>query len=254
LTNLRTFIIFEEKKPITQPSLHTNTLIDAFKCQPTFTVKDVIAFYKQFESEIKRSTIDWRIHQLKELEVIYKIARGSYSLKKQKYFTPYTEEITVLYQEIIHAFPYVDICLWHTKWLNGFMQHQIGRFFTIIEVDKEATEAVFYFLKEKQRSVFLNPSVDLLDKYAINDKETIIIKPLISQAPTLSINDVTTAPLEKILVDLLCDDIFGSFQGQELKNIYQNAFEKYSLNKPQMLRYAGRRHRTKEVKQQLQHL
>ena len=40
-----------------------------------------------------------------------------------------------------------------------------GRFYLLIEVEKEATQSIFYFLKEAKYSVFIDPTNDLLEKY-----------------------------------------------------------------------------------------
>jgi len=211
-------------------------------------VNEIISFYNKYEVKISRSTIDWRIHRLRKLEVIHRISRGLYSLKKQNAFIPtISEKLYDLYKIINKEFRYLEICIWNTKWLNEFMRHQIGNFIIIIEVDKEAIESVFYFLRESQNNVLLNPTIEIMEKYVVHGKETIFVKPLISEAPILKKDNIKTAPIEKIMVDILSEDLFGSYQGQELKNIYQSIFEKYSINKPKMLRYAKRRNKRKEV-------
>jgi len=49
------------------------------------------------------------------------------------------------------------------------------------------------------------------------------------------------------LVDIFCDDVvFSAQQGAEMRSIFNEALNKYSLNLNKMLRYADRR-RKKEI-------
>lgn len=122
------------------------------------------------------------------------------------------------------------------------MIHQPGRFYLLIEVDKDATQSVFYFLKENKFSVFIEPSKDLIEKYIPDEKETLIVKTLVSEAPIQTINKIDTATIEKMLVDIYCDDIlFAAQQGSEMRTIFHEALRKYIVNENRMLRYADRR-------------
>ena len=44
------------------------------------------------------------------------------------------------------------------------MLHQPGRFYTILEVEKDAMESVFYELSGQRKDVFLDPSKEILIK------------------------------------------------------------------------------------------
>jgi hypothetical protein len=53
-----------------------------------------------------------------------------------------------------------------------------------------------------------------------------------------------------MLVDIFCDDvIFSAQQGGEMRTIFKNAFEKYTINQSKMLRYADRRRKKEELNQ-----
>lgn len=130
------------------------------------------------------------------------------------------------------------------------MQHQPNRFFLLVETDKETTNPAFYFLREIKKSVFIEPTNDILEKYIVTEKEAVVIKPLISEAPTQNINDVETATIEKMLVDIFCDDkIFSAQQGAEMRTIFTEAFTKYTINQSKMIRYADRRRKKEELTQ-----
>lgn len=122
------------------------------------------------------------------------------------------------------------------------MIHQPNNYYLLIEVEKMAVESVFYFLKELKFSVFIEPNHDILEKYLPDEKDALIVKSLVSEAPVQKVVNINTTSLEKILVDIFCDDIiFSSQQGAEMKTIFKEALRKYSVNHDRMLRYANRR-------------
>jgi len=177
-----------------------------------------------------------------------RIGRGKFQLGSSKIYFPeiYRKE-KVIYNKLMAEFPFVDVCIWNTKILNEFMQHQSGSFQIIVEVEKEVTQSVFYFLKELNYPVFIEPTEEIIEKYLPIDKEAIIIKPLVSESPLQELGNVKTVTIEKLLVDIFSDTvIFTAQQGAELSTIFNTAFDKYTVNQSKMLRYASRR-RKKEA-------
>lgn len=130
------------------------------------------------------------------------------------------------------------------------MVHQPGRFYQLVETDRDAVESVFYFLKKLDREVFLKPSSDILNRYAFDKREVTIVRYLVTETPLQTIDKVPTVTLEKILVDIFCDEhLFAAQQGRELKNIFRNAFDNYTVNQPKLLRYASRRKRRQDIRE-----
>lgn len=201
-----------------------------------------------------RSTIDWRIYELTKKHILFRLSRGIYSLYKKNpdYIPSIDNSLITLHEHIHQQFPFTDFCLWTTKWLNEFMLHQPGHFYTLLDVEKTAMESVFYFLKDQGNDVFLNPSEEILDKYTIHIKNPIIISRLTTEAPIQKTDNINTATLEKIIVDIFTNPVlFSSFHGRELKRIFETAFEKYNINEFKIFRYASRRGKKKEIKEYL---
>ena len=122
------------------------------------------------------------------------------------------------------------------------MVHQPGRFYNLVEVEKEGMESLFYFLKDKNMPLYLDPSSELIRRYLSDEKDPWIVKLLITESPTQEINGINTVTLEKILVDIFCDELlFDAQQGSEMDRIFREAFEKYAISESKMLRYASRR-------------
>ena len=132
------------------------------------------------------------------------------------------------------------------------MLHQPGKFFLMVEVDKDAVESVFFLLKDLKYPVFLDPTKEILNTYMPAGKETWIVKSLVTEAPIQKISDLYTTTIEKMLVDLFCDTvILDAQQGSEKDRIFKGAIEKYIINENKMLRYADRRGKKEQVIQYL---
>ncbi|HAO06407.1 MAG TPA: hypothetical protein DCQ50_05315 [Chryseobacterium sp.] len=250
------FIVFfvtllKIEKIIATDKLNIDKLNQHFENKTVFGTQDVFAFYEQIQKDVKQTTVNWRIYTLVQTGVLQRIGKGKFTLGKEKNYVPEISAITKsIFKKLKAEFPYTNICIWSTSILNEFMQHQPNQYFFLVETDKETTDAVFYFLREIKKAVFIEPSSDILEKYIKNEKETFIIKPLVSEAPTQNIKGVETTTIEKMLVDIFCDDvIFSAQQGAEMRTIFKNAFDKYTINQSKMFRYADRRRKKEDLNQ-----
>jgi len=128
------------------------------------------------------------------------------------------------------------------------MVHQPTRFFNLIEIDEDALESVFFFLKENRYSVLIEQTKKTLYRDLPDLTNKWILLPFVTEAPTQIVKRVETATIEKILVDIFCDEItFFAQQGHEMKVIFQQAFSKYAVQESTILRYADRRGKKKEI-------
>ena len=200
-------------------------------------------FYRKFEPQVKETTVNWRVYTLVQTGVLSRIGRGKFTLGEGRNFVPQIfSHIKKMYDKLHKQFPYLQICIWNTSLLNELMLHQPGRFHTLIEVEKGAMEPVFFFLKENKTNVFLDPNSETLSRYASGEKETTIVKSLVSEAPMQNVQGVQTITIEKMLVDIFSDEtIFAAHQGGEMQNIFREAYNRYTIHESRMLRYADRR-------------
>lgn len=175
--------------------------------------------------------------------ILQRVGRGKFTLGEGKTYIPEISSATKsIYRKLKLEFPYINLCVWNTSLLNEFMLHQPNQFYYLIETGKETTDAVFYFLREIKKAVFLEPTNDILEKYLFNEREVFIVKSLVSEAPTHIVKGVNTATIEKMLVDIFCDKVvFSAQQGAEMRTIFREAFGKYTINLSKAFRYADRR-------------
>ncbi len=230
---------------IASVKLNIDTLKSYFREKEFFESHDLFEFYSKQEPEVNATTVNWRIYNLIHSGILYRIGRGKFTLDVGKHFIPeLSTGIKLLSRKLHKQFPYIKVCIWNTSVINEFMLHQPGSFFILIEVDGVAVESVFYFLKENKYQPFLDPHIDLINKYAIDKKDALIVKSLVTESPCQNIQGIKTVTIEKMLVDIYCDEsIFAAQQGSEMSHIFKEALEKYSVNENRMLRYAARRNK-----------
>ena len=121
---------------------------------------------------------------------------------------------------------------------------------TLVDVEREAMESVFMSLQNMESAipVFLNPNQEDADRY-ITNRDMIIVRPLVKEAPIDIIDGCPVPTLEKMLVNVISDKELQHLQGNELYTIYSNAFSDYEIKMPRLLRYAARRNRKQKVEQ-----
>jgi hypothetical protein len=236
-------------------TLHSNFIIEqlkqTFKGQHSFSSEALYKFYLQFEPHLKETTFRWRIYNLKEKNLIRPIARNKYTLINKPVFKPEIQKgEQKIFSLIEKRFKELKKAVFSTRIINEFMLHQPVRFFTLVEVEKDALEAVFYYLNDVGiESVFLQPDENVIQRYVSELNNPIILQSLISKAPLQKVEKISTTTLEKLLVDLFCDQrLFYTYQDSELVFIFNSAYRKYSINFVKLFSYAQRRKRKADLK------
>lgn len=227
-------------------------LKEFFKNKTVFTLDELRGYYRRIDSDFKETTFKWRIHNLKQKELIRNVRRGVYTfLARPPYQPVISPGLKKKYKEIKEEFPYSKYCIWETRWLNEWMLHQPGNFMTLIEVEKEAAQSVFYFLqtRHKKGDIYFKPSKKEIEHYISVKQESIIVKALVTQSPVKEENGICVPRLEKVLVDLFVDKpLFIAYHGEELAHIFENVYNRFPINLSTLFRYAHRRKRKEQLK------
>ena len=225
-----------------------NDLIEKhFSNQETFNVAEIFRFYSEQNPNIRQTTVNWRIYNLVQSGIIQRVGCGVYRLGKANLFQmDLSPQILKIARNIKKEFPYTDFCVWELAMINLFSHNLINFNLLFIDITRDAVDAVYYKLKEKQKNIVnIRKTYDDISDLAGN----ICIRPLVSYAPLRTQDKIQVATLEKILVDLATDKEFFPFQGNEIFTIYENAFEKYTVNESSMLRYAARKEKRESIKE-----
>jgi hypothetical protein len=227
-------------------------LVHEFKDRESFSRKELFDFYQRFEPDLKETTFRWRIYHLKTKKLIASISKERLTFSYKPTFKPPIGEterkISILIEK---QFPTLKFCIWSTKIVTEFMLHIPESYITILQVEKDALEPIYNFLKEKNfRNLFIQPEEKEIERYIFESKSAIILQSLISKSPIQKVNKVFTTTIEKLLVDLYCDKkLFIAFQGNELVHIFNNACSRYSIDFTKLLSYAKRRRRDIDIKE-----
>jgi hypothetical protein len=174
----------------------------------------------------------------------------SNSSDKKKYSPTISTTAESISIRLLEKFPYSPHIIWETNCLREFMIMQPSQNLIIVEVEKDSMESFFNYLKQQSlQNVFIDPDQLTFERYISDLPESVLIFKKITQSPVINQNSITLARLEKILVDVFSDtERFYAFQGQELINIYENAFSTYWINTKTLFRYAGRRNGAQKIK------
>ena len=164
------------------------------------------------------------------------------------YFRTNPDKVTSeLFKNIKAALPFTQISIWNTDTILPLM-HNIPNFsLTVVGAERLAVDSVVGVLENQTDSlVFRDSEKNILSRFA-SGHSLIVVTPQVSQAPVEEEDGILCPTLEKILVDILCDNALHSFTGSEAYAIYATALGRYKINRKTLLRYAGRRNRTAEV-------
>ena len=231
-------------------------LIGRFEKGKTFSRGDLYNFYLEYEPDLKDGTFGWRIYDLKKKDVIKSVGKGIYTLCDKPAYQPELKESSKKIARLLDKnFSDLNYCVWESSWLNEFSIHQVTSFFTILEVEKDLVNSVFFNLKDNNlKDLFLQPGGREMEIYIQGKENPVVLKCLISRSPLQKINDkklvVNIPVLEKILTDIYCDrDIFYFYQGKELEVIFENAINRYPIDFSRLLAYAARRGKEIEIKE-----
>ena len=167
---------------------------------------------------------------------------------KPPYIPVVSPEMKTLFSGISERYPYAGFCIWQARVVSSFTQHVPSIDVLILETDRAAAEAVYEDVRGMAigRTVLLRPTEKEYRLYA-SGTPSLLVKDLISEAPVISVDGVTTASIEKMLVDATIAPEFEFARGSELYTIYENADQMYRIGKKTMLRYAARRGKKEEI-------
>jgi len=196
------------------------------------------------------TSVSGTAQSLQKMGMISRVAKGVFSTEvKPTYLPSISAELKDLWISLAEEFPYLGICLTDTYWINSFISQQAaGRRF-VIETEKGAEESVFDFLSVGYDGVLLKPSERDMRLYGSGLPELLIVKNLVAQSPVTSVDDVPISSLEKILVDVFCDEqVYDYIQGDMTVELFEQAFERFAIDQSVLRRYASRRGRWRRIR------
>lgn len=206
---------------------------------------------------ISKVTLSWYLREMVKDNILFKLGRGIYTSRRHQAtcYTPRLRDKVIKIGKLIAgAFPFISISVFDGQVLADLQHHISSNNLIYIEVEREAMESVFHWLKGKGYKAYLNPNKDFVYDNIDISKEAVIVKPLISESPLTEIRGISTPRIEKILVDLMCDDDMDYLHGSEWHYILNHVMNTYFVNRSTLLRYASRRNAKDKIGKALENL
>lgn len=206
---------------------------------------------------ISKITLSWYLREMVNDNILFKLGRGIYTSRQHQAmcYTPRLRDKAIKIGKLIAGvFPFVKISVFDGQVLADFQHHISSNNLIYIEAEREAMESVFHWLKGEGYAAYLNPNKDFVYDNIDISKDAVIVKPLISESPLTEIRGIQTPRIEKILVDILCDDDKDYLHGSEWYYIFDHVMNTYSINRSALLRYASRRNAKDKIGKALETL
>ena len=220
------------------------------------TRQEILELVREIEPEFREGQMKRLLVYMIETSKIEHVGHNRYRkimgrVNKAKYENSYSDTAQKIITIMEEEFPLVDYRVWELNWLNEFVNHQLGRNYIFLEVEKEGCEFIFErIMSEFEGKVLLRPDQDQITRYGAND--SIIIDRLISESPKGKAEEYNLTP-EKLIVDLFANKrLKGMLSMGDYPEALETIFAMYEVDQVKMFRYARRRNKEKELREFLQ--
>lgn len=215
--------------------------------------QDILELIRESDPEFREGQMKRLLAYMIKTSKIEHVGRNKYRrvtdiVNVTSYRNQYSETALQIISIMQEEFPLIECRIWELSWLNEFVNHQLGRNYIFLEVEKDGCEFVFdRIMSEFAGKVLLKPDQNQILRYGSND--SIIIDRLISESPKGKKEQYNLA-IEKLIVDL--------FANKRLKEMIsfgdypvalENIFTMYEVDQVKMFRYARRRNKEQELRE-----
>jgi len=218
------------------------------------SIDEIVAFIESRGESTSRKTVIWNVNDLVRQGKAIRVGRGVYGFISKKRFTPVISEETKRVCSLLQKhFKYLVMTVSDSGVLSQFMSLQPFSTVVVIETRKSAASSVLSELRRGGVDAYAKRDYAKLERYVVSSQPFLVRSELAANPSLTQEGNYRSSNLEKMLVDLVCDDdVYGQYQGEELINIYKNATSRYSVNYSQMLKYAAARKKKSIVQKMLQ--
>jgi hypothetical protein len=229
-------------------SLQINRFLSYFRDRLHILKSDIRLFYQQTEPQLSTTTLNWRIHCLIAAGILKPVSRGCYQTCEPKKFMPgVSRHLSILAGQITKKLPSVSVCIWETAFFIPFMS--VRKNIVIIEAGKNQLTELKILLTDLNTPFMYKPTHTELHFMKAHIRTPHILFPLISGSPVILSGTIPLPTLEKMMVDILCyPELFQIHHMKTHETIFKKISEHHDFDVSKMIRYAGRRNKTNEVK------
>ena len=202
-----------------------------------FSIDELKRYLKSKYVDFTDETVKKYLYNIKHASHIHSAGRGWYSSLGES-FQLDKKPIRSLVNGISRQFPLLSFSCWSTEQLKSYFRHLPAIFAIFVFSERDYLSTLFETLRKTEYHVFLDPTKIESRKSFVVEENTLILRPSISREPS----DGKYATIEKILVDLSIESAKLALLGNsEYVNIFQEIVDRYRINIPMLLEYAGRR-------------
>lgn len=115
---------------------------------------------------------------------LVRTGRGTYAKVMKQVFSPQPiEEVKEVYGLLQSDFPFAKFCVYQGDIIAPLQHHLSSNRIIYVETDRDSTETVFNFLKDKNHDVYLRPDKNMIYRYVDMDSRVIFVKILFRKLP-----------------------------------------------------------------------
>jgi hypothetical protein len=215
--------------------------------------QDIMELVRESDPTFREGQMKRLLTYLIETSKIEHVGRNKYrkitkSVDMAKYENQYSDIALNIIFIMEKEFPMVEYRVWEFSWLNEFVNHQLGRNYIFLEVEKDGCEFIFErIMSEYEGKVLLRPDQESILRYGTND--SIIIDRLTSESPK-GRKEPYNLTLEKLVVDMFANKrLRGMLSLGDYPEALETIFAMYEVDQVKMFRYARRRNKEKELRE-----
>jgi uncharacterized protein DUF6577 len=215
-----------------------------------FTNHELQNILRKWNPQVSNSAHAWWINKLKKDGFISHIGRGIYSLQQKKEYRPELSRIAKqFYNKTLKLLPENTTLLMYENFsVTDILGMERMNHFIFMHVPKEHLEFFFYDILHLGKRVFIKPGKEVTERYITPFSESVILYPLLSDMPFLTIGAYKTLSLEGMLVhSIIFGEEYYRARAVDMKSAFKVAMDNYNVNISKLLRYAARRERKKQI-------
>ena len=218
----------------------------------TYCRNDLVHILSSAKPDLSDSVFRWTLYNLLREKKLFRVDYDTYTTvkpKEQPMYRPYySDKAKAVTKMLENRFPEMTFVVFESVLLNEFLNHQIAQNTIYIQVERDISSYIFDELREGYAgNVLYKPGTKEFNRYWA--KDCVVVLDLITQAP-LAQDRPHEITIEKLLVDLVGEkSIAATFSPSEIPSVYDEAMKRYRVDRHKLLRYAGRRGKTVEIKE-----
>ena len=218
-----------------------------------YSRKELVDMLQEDYPYVSSNSYTWAIADIIKHGRLVKIGYNQYRCPgddiKEVYIPKYTEAAQKVIDLLKEHFPNLKVTLFESVLLNEFLAEKTEKIsdnVIFLEAEKDSRLPVFRFLQEQGiPNLIYKPTKK--DFCFYRTQNSIVITSMTSEAPIRRKNPQEIC-LEKLLVDIFCDRLIKlTYALKDFKSIAETAQTRYLIDKPRLLRYAGRRGKESQI-------